>query len=82
MALLSMKVAFLVAITSAQRVGELEVLMADPPYTIFHREKISLRLHPKFTPQVVSEFHLNLSLPVVFFLKKRGDFIPMMCDEL
>lgn len=65
---LSMKVAFLVAITSAGRVSELGALMADPLYTVFHREKVSLWFHPKFLPKVTSEFHVNQSihLPVLF----------------
>lgn len=48
---LSMKVAFLVAIISARSVGEPEALLAEPPYTIFNRYKVSLRLYPKFTPE-------------------------------
>ncbi|EMP35681.1 hypothetical protein UY3_07127 [Chelonia mydas] len=39
---LSMKVAFLVAITSARRVGELQALVLEPPYTIFFRDKVFL----------------------------------------
>lgn len=66
--LFSMKVAFLVNITSARRVGELGVMMVDPPYTIFHNDKVSLCLKPKFTPKVVSECHHNqlIHLPVSF----------------
>lgn len=40
---LSMKMAFLVAITSARRVGKLGALMADPPHApahaVFFKEK-------------------------------------------
>lgn len=58
---LSFKVTFLMAITSARRTGELGPLKADPPYTIFHEDKVSLHLHPKFISKVPSEFYLNES---------------------
>lgn len=65
---LSVKEAFLVVITSARWVSELESMMEDPPYLVFHKDTVFLRLHPKFLPKVVSEFHLNQSiyLPVFF----------------
>lgn len=65
---LSMKVVFLDAITSVRRVGELGALMADPLYTVFHRDVVSLRLHPKFIPKSISEFHLSqvIHLPVFY----------------
>lgn len=57
-------------ITSARGVGEFGDLMVDLPYTFLHRDKVSLQLHPKFIPQVSSEFHFNqmVHLPV-FYLK-------------
>lgn len=68
-----MKVVFLVAITSARRVGDLEVLMAVPPYMVFHKDKVSLRLYPKFIPKGILEFHLNqvIHFPV-FHLKPHA----------
>ncbi|KAG6937283.1 hypothetical protein G0U57_010273 [Chelydra serpentina] len=65
---LSWKVAFLVAITSARRVSELKALLCDPPYTIFHKDKVQLRPHPSFLPKVVSPFHMSqdIFLPVFF----------------
>nr|XP_032642405.1 uncharacterized protein LOC116828359 [Chelonoidis abingdonii] len=65
---LSWKTSFLVAITSARRVSELRALVVDPPYTIFHKDKVQLRPHPAFLPKVVSPFHLNqdIFLPVFF----------------
>lgn len=64
-----MKAAFSVApITSDQRVGEIQALRTGPLYTVFHKDKVTLRPHPKFLPKVVSEFHVNEStdLPVSF----------------
>ncbi|XP_054826594.1 uncharacterized protein LOC129323855 [Eublepharis macularius] len=65
---LSMKVAFLVAATSARRVGELAALSCEPPYLKFHPEKVVLRTKVEFLPKVVSRFHLSqeLVLPVFF----------------
>uniref|UniRef100_K7F170 Core-binding (CB) domain-containing protein n=1 Tax=Pelodiscus sinensis TaxID=13735 RepID=K7F170_PELSI len=65
---LSMKVAFLVAITSSRRVSELAALMADPPYTVFLQNRVILRPHPKFLPKVPSPFHVNepIHLPAFF----------------
>lgn len=52
--------AFLVTVMLARRVEELEVLMADSlPFMIFHKDKMSIRLHPKFVLNVVSDLHLN-----------------------
>lgn len=54
-----MKTTFLVTITSAQWVGEIGALMAYTPYTIFHKDKVTLYPHPKFLHKVPSAFHLN-----------------------
>lgn len=39
---LCMKMAFLVAIAYAPRIGEMKALVAGPPYTVFSKEKVSL----------------------------------------
>lgn len=68
MSLRSMKFAFFVAITSARRVNEVRDMMADSSFTVFHMDKVSLHLYPKFTHKVVLEFHLNqtIHLPLLF----------------
>lgn len=65
---LSMKVAFLVTNTSAQRVSGLGALMAHPPSTVFVKDKVTLQPHPKFFPKVSSSFHLNqpIHLPTFY----------------
>ncbi|KAG6936020.1 hypothetical protein G0U57_013534, partial [Chelydra serpentina] len=65
---LSWKTAFLVAITSARRVSELRALTSEPPYTVFHKDKVQLRPHPAFLSKVVSAFHINqdIFLPVFY----------------
>lgn len=71
---LSMKVAFLIAITSGRRVGELRTLMIHPPFTTFYKDKVILWLHPKFVPKVASSFHLNQTIYLpVFFPKPHAD---------
>lgn len=61
---LSMKTAFLVAITSVQGIGEMGALMGDPPFNLFSKDKISLWPHPKFWSHM-SSVHL-----LVFFSPK------------
>lgn len=59
---LSVKVAFLIAITYARRVGELcAALMSGPPYTISFKDKIYQHPHSMFVVKVVSAF-LSTSL--------------------
>lgn len=67
---LSMKVTFLVAITSAKQVSELAAMMADTHHTIFYKDKESLQLYPKFLPKVVSGFCLNLCIHILIFHPK------------
>ncbi|XP_078249919.1 uncharacterized protein LOC144589350 [Pogona vitticeps] len=66
--LLSLKVLFLVAITSARRASELAALRADQPFLQFFNDKVILHTDVSFLPKVVSEFHLNqpLVLPTFF----------------
>lgn len=57
---LSAKVFILLAITSARRVSELQALMR-PLYTIFFKDKVFMRLHPKCIPKMVFSIHLRQS---------------------
>lgn len=57
--LLTLKTVFLVAITSARRVGELSALVSNPPYTRILDDRVVLRTDPAFLPKVVSPFHRN-----------------------
>lgn len=57
---LSAKVFVLLAITSARRVSELQALMR-PLYTIFFKDTVFMRLHPKCIPKMVSSIHLRQS---------------------
>ncbi|XP_039182925.1 uncharacterized protein LOC120300682 [Crotalus tigris] len=52
--LLSMKVAFLVAVTSARRISELAALSVREDLSILYPDRIILRLDPSFIPKVNS----------------------------
>ncbi|XP_060549247.1 uncharacterized protein LOC132712297 [Pantherophis guttatus] len=54
---LSLKVAFLVAITSSRRISELAALSVRSDLCIFHADRVVLRLDPAFVPKVNSTFH-------------------------
>ncbi|XP_070583499.1 uncharacterized protein [Erythrolamprus reginae] len=60
--LLSIKTAFLVAITSARRVSELSALSVRPDLCIFYPDRVVLRLDPSFIPKVNTEFHRKQEL--------------------
>ncbi|KAJ7335336.1 hypothetical protein JRQ81_013277 [Phrynocephalus forsythii] len=66
--MLSVKLAFLLAITSARRASELAALRSDPPFLQFHLEKVTLYPDVSFLLKVVSHFHLSqpLVLPTYF----------------
>ncbi|KAH1165031.1 hypothetical protein KIL84_022590 [Mauremys mutica] len=70
---LSWKTAFLIGITSARHISKIRALTSEPPYTVFHKDKVQLRPHSTFLPKVVSSFHVNqdIFLPV-FFLKPHA----------
>jgi hypothetical protein len=50
--LLTYKTAFLLAITSAKRIGELQALSSNPRYLDISADGIRLRLNPAFVPKV------------------------------
>ena len=64
---LSMKTAFLVAITSARRVSEIQALSRDSPYTRIEKGGIRLRTVPKFLSKTAVPTHLGqeIYLPAV-----------------
>lgn len=66
----SMKMAFLIAITSARRIGDMVALMAHPMFTVFFPGKVTLRPHPKFIPKVTSTFHMNQLIQFPTFYPK------------
>ncbi|XP_068091050.1 uncharacterized protein [Hyperolius riggenbachi] len=67
---LTIKTAFLVAITSARRVCELQALSMREPYCIISGDRITLRLDTSFLPKVVSKFHRSQEI-----------FLPSFCNN-
>lgn len=65
--LLAWKTAFLVAIMSARRVGELQVWHHDPLHLMFHPEGVMLFPDVTFLPKVVSAFHHHASIHLLTF---------------
>ncbi|XP_068117913.1 uncharacterized protein [Hyperolius riggenbachi] len=55
--LLTFKTIFLVAITSARRVSELEALSCREPYCIFYNDRVVLRTSSEFIPKVGDIFY-------------------------
>uniref|UniRef100_A0A8C6V4T6 Tyr recombinase domain-containing protein n=1 Tax=Naja naja TaxID=35670 RepID=A0A8C6V4T6_NAJNA len=55
--LLTYKVVFLVAITSARRISEIAALSIRKDLCVFHEDRVVLRLDPTFLPKVNSAFH-------------------------
>ena len=65
--LLTWKVAFLLAISSARRLSELQALSANPPFTIVHGEWASLKTVAAFLPKAASEWHRKQSIELCAF---------------
>ncbi|XP_029445511.1 uncharacterized protein LOC115084588 [Rhinatrema bivittatum] len=64
---LTWKVVFLVAITSARRVSELQALVHYSPYLKLFQDRVVLRTHPSLLPKIVSAFHLNQDIVLPTF---------------
>ncbi|XP_078250106.1 uncharacterized protein LOC144589410 [Pogona vitticeps] len=80
--LLSLKVLFLVAITSARRASELAALRADQPFLQFFNDKVILHTDVSFLPKVVSEFHLNQPLILPTFFSQPANETERMLHSL
>ena len=55
--LITLKTVFLVAITTARRVGELEALSIRAPYFQIFPDRVIFKTDPAFLPKVASRFH-------------------------
>ncbi|KAJ1208809.1 hypothetical protein NDU88_004192 [Pleurodeles waltl] len=65
--LLTFKTVFLIAITSARRVSELQALSSKPPYLSVHPDKVVLRTRASFLPKVVTPFRVGQSIILLTF---------------
>lgn len=60
--LLTLKVVFLVAITSARRISEIAALSVHPNLCIFHTNRVVLRTDPSFLRKINSLYHQSQEL--------------------
>ncbi|XP_068114992.1 uncharacterized protein [Hyperolius riggenbachi] len=67
---LTLKTIFLLAITTARRIGELQALSIQEPYCVVSEDRITLRPDATFLPKVVSSFHRNQEI-----------YIPSFCEN-
>ena len=67
------KTAFLLAITSAARVSELQALDSHPDLLRVHRYKATLRLNPAFLPKVTNVDYLNREIELEAFYPDPRD---------
>ncbi|XP_044158575.1 uncharacterized protein LOC122944410 [Bufo gargarizans] len=67
---LTVKTIFLVAITSARRVCELQALSIQEPFFSVFQDKLVLKLDPAFLPKVVLNFH-----------RSQDIVLPSFCDN-
>lgn len=65
--LLTIKTAFLVAITFAKRVSELQALSSQPPYLTIFPDKVVFGIRASFLYKVVTPFHLGQSVTLPTF---------------
>ena len=78
----TMKTVFLVAITSAARVSELQALDSRPELFRIHRYKATLRLNPAFTPKVPWPEYLNREIELEGFYPHGKDHIEKSLHKL
>ena len=65
--LLTIKTAFLITITSARQVNELQALSVEQLYTSFYSDKLVLWTKEVFLPKVVMPFHIGKSINLTNF---------------
>lgn len=57
---LSLKMAFLLAFTTARRIGNLQTLTIREPFLLLLEDRVILRQDPLYLPKVTSGFHRRL----------------------
>ena len=64
---LTLKTAFLVAVTTARRVSELEALSIRPPFCVIFPDRVVFKTDPAFLPKVTSKFHRSQDIVLPSF---------------
>ncbi|XP_077141699.1 uncharacterized protein LOC143805858 isoform X1 [Ranitomeya variabilis] len=66
---LSLKTAFLVALTSARRVSDIQALSIDQPYLLTFHDRLILKPDPLYLPKVAGKFHRSQEIHLPTFFK-------------
>lgn len=77
--LLSLELAFLLAITTARRISDLQALSIKEPFLLILEDRVVLRQDPLYLPKVVSQFHRSQKIILISFCeiprnKREGKF--------
>ncbi|XP_077340446.1 uncharacterized protein LOC143984042 [Lithobates pipiens] len=64
---LTLKTVFLVAVTTARRVSEMEALSVRAPFCVIFPDRIVLKTDPAFLPKVASSFHRSQEIVLPSF---------------
>ena len=79
----TLKTTFLLAVTSAARVGELQALDSNPNLCVISGDKASLRLNPAFMPKSCNVAYINRSISLQAFypdpVNKEQEALHMLC---
>lgn len=68
---LTLKVTFLIAITSAKIKSEMQALLIKEPHLIFYPDRVFLRPSDRFIPKVASSFNFNQEISITELLKEN-----------
>lgn len=69
---LTLKVSFLIAITSAKRVSEMQALLIKEPYLMVYPDRLTLKPSDRFIPKVSSAFHFNQEIDLPALITDQG----------
>jgi hypothetical protein len=75
----TLKTVFLVAITSARRVSELQALCYMEPYLVFRSGVVTLATNPEFIPKVNTSFHTKQLLQLPAFHEDADGSLRNLC---
>ena len=76
---LTFKTVFLIAITSARRVSELQALCYLEPYTVFRSSGVTLATNSDFVPKVNSRFHTKQLIQLPAFHNEQDQYLRCLC---
>ncbi|XP_073429809.1 uncharacterized protein [Dendrobates tinctorius] len=66
---LALKMALLVSLTSARRVGDIQALSIDPPFFQEYQDRLVLKPDPAYLPKVATKYHRSQEILLPTFYK-------------